>query len=108
MHPRAVAGARSDERELPLAHEFDLVVSGTRPVEPVVSEGCTSRLHDHVLEVQWVFLGLHPSTRADSVPVGIALRGEVGHIARLGRGQQMVRPLSAEPVGYWRTNDPDA
>ncbi len=115
MHPRGVAGAAPDERELPLAHELDLVVGGARPVEPAVSQDCAVSPEDHVLDVadrlhprvrrrprlrvQRVLLGLHPSARADSVPAGVALRDEVGYAGCLGGGQQVVRPLGAQPVG---------
>ena len=63
------------------------------------------RLHPRVrrpprVQVQRVLLGLlRPSALADSVPAGVALRDEVGYAGRLGRGQQVVRPLGAQPVG---------
>jgi hypothetical protein len=50
-------------------------------------------------QVQRVLLGLDPSALADSVPAGVALRDEVGCAGRLGGGQQVVRPLGAQPAG---------
>ena len=115
MQPRAVAGAVPDERVLPFAHEFDLVVGRSRPVKPAESQGRATSLDDDVLEVtdrfhhrlrrrpllevQRVFFGLHPAAFADSVPTGVALRNEVGDTDRVGGGQQVVRPLGAQPVG---------
>ena len=109
MHPRDVAGATPDEREQPLPHELDLIVVGARPVEPAVAQDRAACLDDHVLEVvdrlrplhhlQRVLLGLDPSALADSVHAGVALRDDVGDTGRLGRGQQVVDPLAAEPVG---------
>jgi hypothetical protein len=102
MHPREVAGAASDKRELPLAYELDLVVRGTRTIESAISQDGAVGLDDHVLQVadrlhhrvrcrplfrvQRILLGLHPSAPADSVPAGVALRDEMGYACRLGRG----------------------
>jgi hypothetical protein len=49
--------------------------------------------------VRRVLLGLDPSALADAVEAAEALRGEGGHAGRLGGGQQVVRPLGAQPVG---------
>lgn len=51
IHPRGVAGAAPDERDLPLAHELDLIVGGARPVESAVSQGRATSLDAHVLDV---------------------------------------------------------
>jgi len=109
MHPRDVAGATPDKREQPLPYELDLIVVGARPVEAAVAQDGAASLDHHVLEVidrlrplqhlQWVLLGLDPSALADSVHAGVALRDDVGDTGRLGRGQQMVDPLAAQPVG---------
>ncbi len=115
MHPRDIAGAAPDDRKLPFADELDLVVGGAWPVEPAISQDCAVSPEDHVLDVadrlhhrvrrrprvqvQRVLLGLHPPALADSVPGGVALRDEVGDAGRLGRGQQVIRPLDAQPIG---------
>src|SRR3954447_5524939 len=51
------------------------------------------------MQVQRILLGLHPSALADSVPAGIALRDDARDAGRLGCGQQVVRPLGAQPDG---------
>ena len=51
------------------------------------------------MEVQRVLLGLHPTALADPVPAGVALRDDVGYAGRLGRGEQVIGPLGAQPVG---------
>jgi hypothetical protein len=114
MHPRYVAGAAPDQRELPLAHELDPVVDGARPVQAAVAQDRATSLDDHVLEVaerlrplararrarvRRVLLGLHPSTLADAVKGAKALRDDMGYAGRLGGGQQVIRPLGAQPDG---------
>jgi hypothetical protein len=114
MHPREVAGAAPDERELPLAHQLSLVAGGPRPVKPAVAQDRATSLDDHVLEVadrirqlwrarrariQRVVLGLHPPALADAVEGGEALRHDMGYAGRLGGGQQVIRPFAAQPGG---------
>ena len=114
MHPRAIAGAPPHQRVLPLAHQLHLVVDGVRPVERAVAQDRAAGPEDHVLT--WRSASSprgppspragpagpprsYPSALADSVPAGVALRDDMGDAGRLGRGQQVVRPLGAQPVG---------
>ena len=62
-------------RELPLAHELDLVVAGARPVESAVSQGCAASPEDHVLEVAD---RLRPRVRVQRVLTGSTLGAAVG------------------------------
>jgi hypothetical protein len=46
VHPRGVAGTAAHQRELPLAHQLDVVVGGPRPVQPAVPQGRAAGLDD--------------------------------------------------------------
>ena len=109
VDPRDVAGAAADHGEQPLPHEVKLLVPRARPVEAAVPQHRASGRDDGVLEVvdrprplellQRVLLGLDPPARAEPVQARVALRDDVGDAGRLGRGQQVVDALAAEPVG---------
>ena len=51
------------------------------------------------MRVQGVLLRLHPSVVAGTVRGGVALRDDMGDAGRLGRGQQVIGSLDAQPVG---------
>ena len=115
MHPIEVAGAAPDKREPPLSHQLDQIVGGAWPVESAVSQGCATSLDNNLLDVaerrsrpahlrpyllrgQRILLA-HRSVIADLGQGGDALRNDVRDAGRLGGGQQVVRSLSAQPVG---------
>src|SRR6185312_17294063 len=90
-------------------------IRGARPIERAVAQHRAVGLEHGVLEmadrirtpahyrcrlrVERVLFGLHPSALADAVPTSVTLRDEVGYTGRLGRSQQVVRALGAQPDG---------